>query len=1330
MKVSCSRHIILTIAFAITLCLSYGAQKTFTGTGNFSDPTKWNGGSLPAAGDDIRIRGTCTFDNSANNYQYGKLTLGVGTTSGTLQWPSGGTNIFRITDITANVAGSAINMTNGGVLVFSGTWTSTNMSFTPGIGTIIVTGTATLPAAFPTFYNLAVVGAAGAATLGTATTVNNNLTVTASASLNTAGLSLLVNGNITIGLASTMTAGSSAITAGGNWSNNGTFNAGTSNVSFTGSGSQTVSTSGGTQIFNNLVTANTGTGVTFDCSTTVNGLFSNNAGITNIGGVNFTVLGASTITGTVNFTSATGTKTFNDVTVNGTWNSSVAEAFTINGSIANNGTFNANTDIYTLAGATKTLSGTSSLAIPSVTITGSYTNNGTFTVATSLAGTGSLTQGLNSFLNIGGLSTITTLDAITNMPNTVNYNGTASQTVKCIPYSNLTISGSDVKSLACAATINGNLLISSGTLDASSFNYNIDLLGDWTNTGGTFTPRSATVTLSGTAQTITKASGETFYNLIAAGSGTKTLGGPISVSNDLTISSALDVSASSFQVSVGRNWVNDGVFTQQLGTVNLNGTAAQTIGGSVSTTFHNLTLNNSAGATITTAQNLRGTLTLTSGVFTTTGQIFTIISDATSTGRIGAITGGDITGDITMQRYLPSGSTGWRMLGCPVSGRTLSDWSDDFIMSGFTGSQYPTFGFTSVYTYDETQPDVQDTGFVEATDITNPLTPGVGFFVWLGPVPLTIDVTASPNKFNHTFSLTYTNNYTASNIGWNLISNPYPSSIDWNSSGWTKTNLNNAIYVWNSDLQQFASYVGGFGTNGGSNIIPSSQAFWVQANAASPGLTITESAKSATDQAFMRMPSAQSGQYAFKLKIAGNNYSDETVINFDPAATTGFDASMDALKMASWNASVPSISSVDDSLDYSVNSLPMLSNDISIPIRVKVGVSGTYTVSDSVLGLPLSSCLVLEDLLTGALTDLRTSNYTFTIADTTQAPRFVIHIGAPFDKSSVTTMCSNSADGIAIAAGKGSGPWDYEWKDVSGNTLQNNLSVAGPDSLINVPAGIYTVIITNNSGGCGSLTDTVVVGSPAPLTFSATPSAETCMGESDGSVMINAVNGGTSPFAYSWSNGMTTGNISGLAPGTYILTITDNNGCQRTDSVVIQPGILVVSSFISSTDTAYIVSGGNVLFTNSSSGATGYVWDYGDSSLADTATNGYHVYNSTGTYNVMLVSTNGACSDTSYAQVVVLYDSLTVNTGDIASGFNVQLLYSANEMFLSFELAEAADVSVGIFNMLGQQVQSMQYSNTQRNVVPIDLTSSARGIYFIRLQSGEKSIIHKLYHGQ
>ena len=82
-----------------------------------------------------------------------------------------------------------------------------------------------------------------------------------------------------------------------------------------------------------------------------------------------------------------------------------------------------------------------------------------------------------------------------------------------------------------------------------------------------------------------------------------------------------------------------------------------------------------------------------------------------------------------------------------------------------------------------------------------------------------------------------------------MVGNPYPSTIDWDSPNITKTNINNTIYIWNPDpaVLNWTSYNGTFGTNGGSNEIASSQAFWVQANGAGASIQLTESCKASPD---------------------------------------------------------------------------------------------------------------------------------------------------------------------------------------------------------------------------------------------------------------------------------------------------------------------------------------------------------------------------------------------------------------------------------------------------------------------------------------------------
>jgi hypothetical protein len=443
------------------------------------------------------------------------------------------------------------------------------------------------------------------------------------------------------------------------------------------------------------------------------------------------------------------------------------------------------------------------------------------------------------------------------------------------------------------------------------------------------------------------------------------------------------------------DFINNGSLIDSGNVITLAGSSAQAVGGASLTTFKNLTLNNSAGSYFTANEQIIGALNITAGTFSTTGYDFTLVSNANGTARIAPILG-NFAGNITMQRYISPGVSDWRFLASPVSGVTINDWQDDFVTSGFPGASFPSSAFTSVYTYDETVAGINANGYIPATNATNPILPGKGYCCYIGPVPLTFDVTGPPNKFNQTFPVTFTPGSDIDQDGWEMIGNPYPSSIDWSSASWTKTNINGAIYVWNSSNQQYTSWIGGTGINGGTNIIASSQSFWIQTNAASPALSCTENIKVSSNTAFLKSNnSAFLLSSSIRLTITGNNFKDETLLQFGTGATNIYDADLDARKMFSSNTNVPGIATQDFSLqDLSINRMTPIADSVHIPIKTLVGVSGTYTIKiDSSYLIPSGYGIVLEDLLTGAKTSLEGFQpYTFTISDTTKTARFLLHI--------------------------------------------------------------------------------------------------------------------------------------------------------------------------------------------------------------------------------------------------------------------------------------------------------------------------------------------------
>ena len=123
---------------------------------------------------------------------------------------------------------------------------------------------------------------------------------------------------------------------------------------------------------------------------------------------------------------------------------------------------------------------------------------------------------------------------------------------------------------------------------------------------------------------------------------------------------------------------------------------------------------------------------------------------------------------------------------------------------------------------------------------------------------------------------------------------------------------------------------------------------------------------------------------------------------------------------------------------------------------------------------------------------------------------------------------------IDISVTGGTPPYTYVWSN--GDTTQD---------LSEVGAGTYSVTVTDDNG-CSDTLENLEIGDPSSLEAEATTITDvSCFGFEDGAIDIT-VSGGTPPYTYVWSNGETTQDVSGLDADTYSVTITDDNGCERT----------------------------------------------------------------------------------------------------------------------------------------------------------------------------------------
>ena len=271
------------------------------------------------------------------------------------------------------------------------------------------------------------------------------------------------------------------------------------------------------------------------------------------------------------------------------------------------------------------------------------------------------------------------------------------------------------------------------------------------------------------------------------------------------------------------------------------------------------------------------------------------------------------------------------------------------------------------------------------TDILNsgtPLTPEKGFALWGDDAGFITTYTGTLNAGTESYSTSFS----GPGKGWNLVGNPYPSAIDWDAAtGWTKTNVNAATYV-HVNASTWASYIAGVQANGGTRYIAPGQGFFVLASGAGL-LGITDDVRVHQATTFFKN-SDEVVPDLVRLQVSGNSYSDEAVVRFLPSATAEFDGSYDACKIFGDVAEAAQVYTTG-STQLAINSLP--ETDV-VPVGVKAGVSGTYTIAATEINN--LHWVTLEDTKTGIFTELATGGYTFYFETGENEMRFKLHFSA------------------------------------------------------------------------------------------------------------------------------------------------------------------------------------------------------------------------------------------------------------------------------------------------------------------------------------------------
>lgn len=252
---------------------------------------------------------------------------------------------------------------------------------------------------------------------------------------------------------------------------------------------------------------------------------------------------------------------------------------------------------------------------------------------------------------------------------------------------------------------------------------------------------------------------------------------------------------------------------------------------------------------------------------------------------------------------------------------------------------------------------------------------------------------------------------------------------------------------------------------------------------------------------------------------------------------------------------------------------------------------GTAIVSATGGTAPYSIAWLQTELTGFEHQDLAPGDYEFTITDDNLCfgtGAFTINDVAPFAISSSiqdVDCHGNHTGSILVTITGGTPPLVYNWS--------NSMQVS---SLYNIVAGSYTITATDFNG-C-RLESTFVVAEPELLEALVYHQDVDCYGNNSGQVILN-VTGGSFPYNYSWNNGATTQSLLNVFYGTYIVTVTDNNGCSSFGHAIIEQPQLPLHGQIVGTDVRCFGEGNGIADLTVTGGTQPYFFEWNTSAISE-----------------------------------------------------------------------------------------------------------------------------------
>ena len=563
----------------------------------------------------------------------------------------------------------------------------------------------------------------------------------------------------------------------------------------------------------------------------------------------------------------------------------------------------------------------------------------------------------------------------------------------------------------------------------------------------------------------TSVTSEGFYLTDIVVSGTALA--PTAVAGDYVATTSGDIStASNWSIAVNSGW-------------GISSTAVSTPAGSNNVVVPaGITMTNSASASVKDMK-ISGSYTA-SAALNITGNL-TIASDNSGTGTI--LDNGNISlsGTTSVQQYLTTGRNWY--VSSPVSGAYSS------VFNAAAASN-----INKLYWYDETQGSSATLNWPQITDNSTSLAVTKGYVAnvdasllattngvtFTGGSLNTGDITTGSNGVP---ALSYSSSQAKS--GFNLVGNPYPSYLNWNTvtktnlasnTMWYRTKVSGTYYFYTYNSVDGAAGIGISVPADVTNLIPPMQAFWVRAAGSGASLTFhnTDRAhKDVTNNLLRTKAQISSTMQLVRLQVSNGVNSDETVIYTNPNASNSFD-DYDSPKMTNANAAIPEIYTTVSNENLVINGMNSIPYDTEIPLGFTTGQAGSnFSIKASQLAnFDSGTQLILKDYLdpnNPVIADLSDgSAYTFSSGITSNnTTRFAVIFKAP-SVATVINSKSNSNVWISTRNGKimingtlGSGAKLEVFNAIGQKVISKNLTKSNVQQNNTLATGAYLVKLTN-----------------------------------------------------------------------------------------------------------------------------------------------------------------------------------------------------------------------------------------------------------------------------